>query len=118
MNTPIEALEYAYPFRITHYGLRQGTGGAGKHQGGDGVVREIEFLYDAKVTILSDRRQTKPYGLAGGVPGNPGRNILIREGKEEGIPGKVQLYVRAQDRLRIETPGGGGYGTEKKESNQ
>jgi len=118
LNTPIEALEYAYPFRVTHYGLRQGTGGVGEHQGGDGVVREIEFLHDAQVTILSDRRQTKPYGLAGGVSGNPGRNILIRDGKEKDIPGKIQLHVRAKDRLRIESPGGGGYGGEKKKPNQ
>ncbi len=116
LNTPVEALEYAYPFRVTHYGLRQGTGGAGAFQGGEGVTREIEFLHDAQVTILSDRRRIKPYGLAGGIAGNTGQNVLIREGQEEVLPGKIQLNVRARDRLRIETPGGGGYGCEKKES--
>lgn len=115
LNTPVEALEYAYPFRITHYGLREGTGGAGVFHGGEGVTREIEFLHDAQVTILSDRRQTKPYGLSGGVAGATGRNVLIRNGVEEALPGKIQLDVRASDRLRIETPGGGGYGAAKKE---
>lgn len=115
LNTPVEALEYAYPFRITHYGLREGTGGAGTFQGGEGVTREIEFLHDAQVTILSDRRQTKPYGLAGGVAGNSGLNVLIRDGVEAVLPGKTQLEVRAGDRLRIETPGGGGYGTKENE---
>ncbi|MFB3145946.1 MAG: hydantoinase B/oxoprolinase family protein [Nitrospirales bacterium] len=116
LNTPVEALEYAYPFRVTHYGLRQGTGGSGAFQGGEGVTREIEFLHDAQVTILSDRRRMKPYGLAGGIPGDTGQNVLIREGQEQVLPGKTQLNVRARDRLRIETPGGGGYGCEKKES--
>jgi N-methylhydantoinase B len=115
LNTPVEALEYAYPFRITQYCLRQKTGGPGDFQGGEGVTREIEFLHEAQVTILSDRRQTKPYGLAGGLPGNTGRNVLIREGEETVLPGKMQLEVRAGDRLRIETPGGGGYGVLEKE---
>ncbi|MDA0737554.1 MAG: hydantoinase B/oxoprolinase family protein [Nitrospirae bacterium] len=113
LNTPVEALEYAYPFRITHYGLREGTGGAGAFQGGEGVTREIEFLHDAQVTILSDRRQTKPYGLGGGVAGSTGRNVLIHNGEEKVLPGKTQLKVRANDRLRIKTPGGGGYGMVK-----
>ncbi len=116
LNTPVEALEYAYPFRVTRYGLREGTGGSGAFQGGEGVTREIEFLHDAQVTILSDRRQTKPYGLFGGLAGNSGRNVLICHGKEDVLPGKVQLNVGAGDRLRIETPGGGGYGFLKKEN--
>ncbi|MDT7042138.1 hydantoinase B/oxoprolinase family protein [Candidatus Nitronereus thalassa] len=113
LNTPVEALEYAYPFRIIHYGIREGTGGDGVYRGGEGVTREIEFLHEAQVTILSDRRQTKPYGLAGGIPGMTGRNVLIRNGEERVLPGKIQLDVCAGDRLRIETPGGGGYGREK-----
>ena len=116
LNTPVEALEYAYPFRITHYAIRGGTGGDGVYCGGEGVTREIEFLHEAQVTILSDRRQTKPYGLAGGIPGSTGRNVLIHDGKEKVLPGKIQLEVHAKDRLRIETPGGGGYGSEKGES--
>jgi len=113
LNTPVETLEYAYPFRVTHYGLRQDTGGPGAFSGGEGVTREIEFIHDAQVTILSDRRQTKPYGLSGGVSGSTGRNVLIRNGVENVLPGKIQLDVRAGDRLRIETPGGGGYGVVK-----
>ncbi len=110
MNTPVEALEYVYPFRVRHYGLREGAGGVGFFHGGDGVVREIEFLYEAQVTLLTDRRRTTPYGLAGGRSGHRGRNVLIRDGQEQQLPGKVQLTVRKGDRLRIETPGGGGYG--------
>ncbi len=116
LNTPVEALEYAYPVRVTHYGLRQGSGGAGGFQGGEGVMREIEFLHDAQVTILSDRRRVKPYGLAGGNTGDTGRNVLIRNGDEEVLSGKIQLDVHARDRLRIETPGGGGYGRVKHEA--
>ena len=112
LNTPVEALEYAYPFRVTHYGLRQGTGGNGAHQGGEGVIREIEFLSDAHVTILSDRRKTKPYGLAGGLSGISGRNTLVRDGQESLLPGKTTFESKPGDRLRIETPGGGGYGIE------
>ncbi len=110
MNTPIEALEYAYPFRISRYGLREGTGGAGLYEGGHGVIREIEFLQDAQVTIISDRRESRPFGLAGGSPGQTGRNVLIRNGTEQSLAGKVTLEVIRGDRVRIETPGGGGYG--------
>ena len=110
MNTPVEALEYVYPFRVTRYGLREGAGGDGVFHGGEGVVREIEFLQEAEVTLLTDRRRTVPYGLAGGMPGDLGHNVLIRDGQEQELPGKVQFEVRKGDRLRIETPGGGGYG--------
>ena len=114
MNTPVEALEYAYPFRIARYVLRDKTGGAGVHTGGNGVIREIEFLQDAQVTIVSDRRESQPFGLAGGEAGQPGRNVLIRKGKEKKLPGKTELVVSKGDRLRIETPGGGGYGESKR----
>ncbi|MYG39694.1 MAG: hydantoinase B/oxoprolinase family protein, partial [Nitrospira sp. SB0677_bin_15] len=113
MNTPVEALEYAYPFRISRYVIRQGTGGAGGHAGGNGILREIEFLQDAQVTIISDRRKSRPFGLAGGESGQSGRNVLIRKGKEKSLPGKTTLSVIKGDRLRIETPGGGGYGESK-----
>jgi N-methylhydantoinase B len=111
LNTPAEALELAYPFRVVRYGVRRGSGGAGRFRGGDGVVREIELLADARVTILSDRRERRPYGLAGGEPGAPGRNWVVRAGAEpEPLPGVCSLELAAGDRVRIETPGGGGFG--------
>jgi N-methylhydantoinase B len=111
LNTPVEALEYSYPFRIRRYSLRQGSGGTGKHRGGEGLVREIEFLCPAQVTILSERRRVAPYGLRGGSPGKKGRNILVRRGQEEELPGKVEIQVAAGDRLALSTPGGGGWGS-------
>jgi N-methylhydantoinase B len=110
MNTPIEALEAYYPLRVRRYALRPRSGGAGRHRGGDGVVREIEFLVPAQVTLLTERRTERPYGLAGGKPGASGRNVLVRGGRETTLPGKAALDVRAGDRLRVETPGGGGFG--------
>jgi N-methylhydantoinase B len=111
LNTPVEALEYTYPFRVRRYALRQGSGGAGQHQGGDGLVRDIEFLCPATVTILSERRQTAPYGLQGGEPGARGRNVLLRDAEEQDLPGKLQIQVQQGDVLSIRTPGGGGWGT-------
>ena len=111
LNTPVEALEYTYPFRVRRYALRQGSGGAGRHRGGDGLVREIEFLCPAAVTILSERRRTAPYGLGGGEPGARGCNVLIRDGEEQELPGKVEAQVKAGDMLSLRTPGGGGWGT-------
>jgi N-methylhydantoinase B/oxoprolinase/acetone carboxylase alpha subunit len=110
-NTPVEAIEHYLPVRIRQYALRHGSGGAGAARGGDGIVREYEMLTDTSVTLLSDRRERAPYGAAGGAPGACGRNTLIRDGREETLPGKVQMTLHAGDRLRIETPGGGGYGT-------
>ncbi len=111
LNTPVEALEYAYPFRVTEYSLRRGSGGNGMHKGGDGVVREIEVLTDAEVTLLADRRKTAPYGLSGGDPGKCGRSIVIREkGASEELPGKTSLRLWRGERIRIESPGGGGWG--------
>jgi N-methylhydantoinase B len=110
LNTPAEAMEYAYPMRVRRYSIRRGSGGKGKHRGGDGVVREIELLTDARVTILSDRRRTRPYGLKGGEPGEPGRTVIIRPDQQQALAGKESTHVRAGDRVRIETPGGGGYG--------
>ncbi|MDX2154214.1 MAG: hydantoinase B/oxoprolinase family protein [Bryobacteraceae bacterium] len=108
-NTPVEAFEHLYPLRVRAYRIRRGSGGAGAHRGGDGIVRELEFLEPADVTILSDRRARGPYGLEGGEPGAPGENVLVRKDGVQQIPAKVRLTVEAGDRLRIETPGGGGY---------
>lgn len=109
-NTPVEAFEHAYPVRIRAYRVRRGSGGAGRHRGGDGAVREFEFRAPAEVTILSDRRVHAPYGLAGGAAGQPGVNLLIRRGRKRFLPGKVRFEAAPGDLLRIETPGGGGYG--------
>lgn len=110
LNTPVEALEYAYPFRVTRYALRKGSGGAGKHRGGDGIVREIELLADAQVTLLADRRKRQPWGLQGGSPGLTGVSAIIASGEEEKLPGKCTRELKAGSRLRIESPGGGGWG--------
>jgi N-methylhydantoinase B len=111
LNTPAEALEHAYPFRVTRYSLRPGSGGAGKYRGGDGIVREIEVLADAEVAVLADRRSRGPYGLAGGEAGAPGRTQIIRrDGSIEELPGKASARLRAGERVRIESPGGGGWG--------
>lgn len=110
LNTPVEALEYAYPLRVRRYGLRDGSGGAGRHRGGDGLVREIEFLCPATVTILSERRRTAPYGLRDGKPGKRGRNLLIRQGQEHDLGGKTEARVEPGDVLSLRTPGGGGWG--------
>jgi N-methylhydantoinase B len=111
LNTPAEALEYAYPIRLRQYSLRSKSGGAGLHIGGDGIVREIEVLTDAQVTLLADRRSRGPYGLAGGVDGAGGRTLIIRhDGSAEEIPGKISVRLRSGERVRIESPGGGGWG--------
>jgi N-methylhydantoinase B len=111
LNTPAEALEYAYPLRVTEYSLRRGSGGAGERRGGDGLVREIELLADATVTILSERRRHAPYGVEGGSDGERGSNRHERaSGEELELPGKTTFSARRGDRVRIETPGGGGYG--------
>jgi len=109
-NTPVEAIEHYLPVRIQQYGLRHDSAGAGEFPGGEGIIREYEMLTDTSVTLLSDRRRTAPYGARGGHPGGRGRNTLIRDGHEQPLGGKVQLDLRAGDRVRIETPGGGGYG--------
>jgi N-methylhydantoinase B len=112
LNTPIEALEYAYPFRVRLYAYRHGSGGTGQFQGGDGLVRELELLADAQVTLLADRRRFRPYGLQGGEDGAPGRaSVTSSDGANESeLPGKCSLHVSKGSVLRIETPGGGGWG--------
>jgi N-methylhydantoinase B len=109
-NTPVEAFEHQFPVRIVSYRIRRNSGGEGLHRGGDGIVREYEFLVPAEVTLLSDRRARGPYGLMGGRPGKPGRNTLTRNGSAKALPAKSRFEVEPNDVLRIETPGGGGWG--------
>jgi N-methylhydantoinase B len=113
LNTPAEAMEYAYPMRVRRYALRHGSGGTGLYRGGDGIVRELELLTDAQVTLLSDRRKTRPYGLNGGEAGLAGRAVLISADGAREIGSKQSIHARAGDRIRIETPGGGGYGRQE-----
>ncbi len=110
LNTPAEAPEYAYPFRVRRYSLRAGSGGKGQQRGGDGLIREIEMLTDTEVTVLSERRQGVPYGLSGGKPGQSGSNTKVGANGNEQLPGKVNCHFAAGERLRLETPGGGGWG--------
>jgi N-methylhydantoinase B len=113
LNTPAEGLEYSYPLRVRQYSLRSGSGGDGMHRGGDGIVREIEVLTDAEVTLLSDRRLRGPWGLSGGADGLPGNaSVLRRDGTVEKLPGKSNVRLRPGERIRIESPGGGGWGEE------
>lgn len=112
-NTPIEAFEHEYPVQIRAYGIRRGSGGAGANPGGDGVIREFRFLEESDVTILSDRRERGPWGLDGGSAGKPGLNLLRSSGKTRSLSAKTRLTVRPGDELRIETPGGGGWGASK-----
>jgi N-methylhydantoinase B len=113
LNTPVEALEYAYPFRVRRYSYRPGSGGAGKFRGGDGLIREIELLADAQVTLLSDRRKFQPYGLAGGEPGAAGKTVHVSGNESREIAAKSSLQTKKGDVVRIETPGGGGWGAEQ-----
>jgi len=106
LNTPVEALELEFPLRAVEYAVRRGSGGAGRHRGGDGVVRELEALTDMLYSLLTERRRHRPPGADGGGPGAPGRNLL--NGEE--LPAKASGVLAPGDRLRIETPGGGGHG--------
>jgi len=106
LNTPVEALELSYPLRVERYALRRGSGGEGRHRGGDGVVRELRVLEDCRLSLLSERRTRGPAGVLGGRPGAPGRTLL--NGEE--LPPKATRQLRAGDLLRVETPGGGGFG--------
>lgn len=110
-NTPVEALEYALPLRVWRYGLRDNSGGEGLHRGGDGIVREYEFLTDAVVTLNSERRIRAPYGLQDGESGQPGLNRVIRKNQVvENVGGKHTMVLKAGEKLVIETPGGGAWG--------
>jgi N-methylhydantoinase B len=110
-NTPIESLETHYPFRVVTTALRRGSGGVGLHPGGDGIIREIEFLTDATLSLMGERRRNRPWGLAGGGAGACGEDWLVtRNGTRERLPSKVTVDVRSGDRIRVLTPGGGGWG--------
>ena len=111
LNTPAEALEYAYPLRVRQYRIRKGSGGRGRQKGGDGAIREIETLAPARMSLLSDRRKRAPYGLQGGADGDVGRALIIRrDGSREELPSKGSWDLQPGDRVRIVTPGGGGFG--------
>ena len=109
LNTPVEALEFSLPMRVRRYHLREGSGGIGRHRGGDGIVREYEFLAPARFTISAERRLRAPYGLGGGGDGKCGVNTVIRAGQAQVVSGKYTAKVAAGDRVIIETPGGGGW---------
>jgi N-methylhydantoinase B len=115
LNTPAEALEYAYPLRVRAYAVRRNSGGRGNKGGGDGIIREIETLVPARASLLADRRALAPYGLAGGGPGQTGRDRIVRrDGKVERVESKGSWDLGVGDRVRIETPGGGGHGRERR----
>jgi N-methylhydantoinase B len=110
LNTPAEALEYAYPLRVRSYSLRPESGGRGTFRGGDGIVREIEVLTDCEVTLLSDRRSRGPWGLSGGADASAGQAFIVRtDGSSQVMPGKFSARLQKGERIRIETPGGGGW---------
>jgi N-methylhydantoinase B len=106
LNTPIEALEREFPLRVVEYALRRGSGGAGRHRGGDGVVRELEALTEMTFSLIAERRRHAPRGADGGEPGTPGMDLL--DGHQ--LRSKITGTLRAGQRLRVETPGGGGFG--------
>ncbi len=110
LNTPVEALEYAYPLQVNSYRLRSMSGGQGKFTGGNGIIREIELLSSAQVTLLSDRRRFAPYGLAGGQAAKPGSAYVISNQVKKILKSKQSLSLKTRDKIVIETPGGGGYG--------
>jgi N-methylhydantoinase B len=109
LNTPVEALEFAYPLEVIEYSIRKNSGGNGKFRGGDGVVRDIKLLSDAEVTVLSERRGIAPYGLFGGSNGKPGKNIIIEDNIKKIMPSKFSMRLKKGSRVIIETPGGGGF---------
>jgi N-methylhydantoinase B len=106
LNTPIEALELEFPLRAVEYAIRRGSGGSGEHSGGEGVAREVEALEEMRYSLITERRRHAPPGAAGGEPGARGANML--NGEE--LPAKASGTLHPGDRLRIETPGGGGHG--------
>lgn len=110
LNTPIEALEFAYPLQVMCYEIRSGSGGDGRYRGGEGIRRDVKLSVDSHVTLITERRRLPPYGLNGGRPGELGENLLIHAGEEQKLPGKGSFHLKAEDILSIRTPGGGGYG--------
>jgi N-methylhydantoinase B len=114
-NTPIEVFEQVYPVRMRRYAVRRGSGGSGRNRGGDGIIREVELLEPMEVGFLGDRRKRGPYGLFGGKPGQPGRNTTIVCGRAQAKVGKCSFFADAGTVIRIETPGGGGWGKARHE---
>jgi len=110
LNTPIEALEHAYPLRIRRYSLRRGSGGRGRHRGGDGIRRDVELLVDGDVSLLTERRRHPPRGLNGGDDGACGENLLLRDSETRPLPAKTTFRARAGDVISLRSPGGGGWG--------
>jgi N-methylhydantoinase B len=113
LNTPIEALERAYPVRVRRLRLRSGSGGAGRYRGGEGIERDLEVLAPAVLSLITERRRSRPYGLDGGAAGASGENWIVRAngGQTDPLPDKVTCRVEAGDVVRVLTPGGGGYGS-------
>jgi N-methylhydantoinase B len=111
LNTPVEALEYAYPMRVLCYEVRRGSGGMGRKRGGDGLRRDLQVLVNCQATLLTERRKHQPYGLNGGEPGKSGHNYLIQGEQQIQLPGKGNIELHAGDIISIQTPGGGGYGS-------
>ena len=112
-NTPIEALERSFPLRVLRYRLRRGSGGAGSSAGGEGIERHLQVLEDATVSLITERRVSQPWGLAGGEPGAVGENWLLPSGEEaraERLPDRCTIQLKAGDVVRMLTPGGGGWG--------
>ncbi|MFN3475950.1 MAG: hydantoinase B/oxoprolinase family protein, partial [Candidatus Methylomirabilales bacterium] len=110
LNTPVEALEHAYPLRVLRYEIRRGTGGRGRYRGGDGIRRDIQVLSEAQISLLAERRRFRPYGLFGGEPGQPGEDVLITLEGERRLGSKGSFFAKAGSIISIRTPGGGGYG--------
>ena len=110
-NTPVEAIEHSYPLRVNKYAVRRKSGGKGLMIGGDGIIREIELLSPATVSFMTERRKFSPWALQGGLPGKRGKNsVLKKNGKRIKCKGKQRLYLEKGDIIRLETPGGGGWG--------
>jgi len=117
LNTPIEALEIAYPLRVKRYEFVHGSGGTGRFKGGMGVRRDLELLADeATVSLLGERQVVRPWGFDGGNDGAPGKYSLTRSGRVERLPSKCVVKARRGDVLSIVTPGGGGYGAPRRKS--
>lgn len=111
LNTPVEAIERELPVMVESYSVRKGSGGAGRFPGGDGIIRQYRFLEDSHVSLITERRKQRPWGAQGGEDAKSGQNTLVSGGKEKELPAKCSIAVRAGEAVRIETPGGGGWGT-------
>ena len=111
LNTPVEAIERELPVMVESYSIKKGSGGAGRFPGGDGITRQYRFLEDSHVSLITERRERRPWGVQGGEDGGSGQNTLVSDGEEKKLPAKCSIAVKAGEAVRIETPGGGGWGT-------